>query len=267
MNKYFSILSKAVYTRKSRRKYLMNPLPEDVLEKLKCFINDIKVPLEHSVEINIHKALPDLPYLPFKNPPYFASFIAPKDIVNQAKVGFVGELLILYAESLGIGTCWYGHYNKQNTYKTVFGNTTENAKTIHCVTPLGYVTEKISGFSDKITTSMWSSKKKPVEEKLHQDSIKKFPDFIHTSLDMACKAPSAMNCQCWYFKVSEDDKKYSIEISKPIGYRHLKWPYTDIDVGTSASHFWLGLMNQGISPSVNVIENEGRAVWSFIINK
>ena len=45
-----------------------------------------------------------------KSPPNNVAFIAETDAVSISKVGFTGEFLILFAQSKGISTCWYGHY-------------------------------------------------------------------------------------------------------------------------------------------------------------
>lgn len=257
-------LVNAVYARKSRRKYLNRSLKQDHLKKLNKFIDNLQVPFEHGVDITIHKAPKNISYIPLKGPDYFAAFKSNSSLSDQAKTGFVGELFVLYAESLKIATCWYGHFNKRNTYRIVFNTNMENApQVIHCVTPLGYAGEKMAGISDKITNFIFSRRKKSIEENLHGDSIKDFPICIRKALDLARLAPSAMNCQCWYFKVDFNNCYYLIEISKPRGYRHFKWRYTDIDVGTAASHFWLGLTNQGINCKIQILEEPSRVVWKF----
>lgn len=226
MEAYIPQLVQAVQTRKSRRKYLDEPLEQSQLSLLTAFFGGLTVPFEHQTEISIHKA----------------------------------------PESLGIATCWYGHYKKDNVYQIVYQTKEGNApKTIHSVTPLGYASEKAAGISDRITHALFSSKKKTVDEKLHKDSITDFPEYIRSALKLSCKAPSAMNSQCWYFKIAKNIESYEVEISKPPGYKHLKWPYPDIDVGTAAAHFWIGLQNQNISCQVVLIEETDRAMWRFII--
>lgn len=259
-------LVQAVYTRKSRRKYLNEPLTPLHLQKLNEFIGEMQVPFEHDVDISIHKAPQHVSYVPIKQPDYFAAFQASKSLLSEAHTGFIGELFILHAESLGVGTCWYGHYNHHNTYQIVYGTNEENApKRIHCITLLGYVTKKATGISDRITNALFSSKKKSVEDNLHEVSLRDFPQYIRNGLELACLAPSAMNCQCWYFKVSADQGNFTVEISKPEGYRHFKWPYTDIDVGVAAAHFWLGLQNQRKDCRVRAKEENSRVVWEFIL--
>ncbi len=258
-------LVNAVYTRKSRRRYLNEPLKQEQLDRLTGFINSIEVPFEHNIEISIHRVPEGLSCFYFKEPGFIAAFKASERLIDQAKAGFIGELFILYAESIEIGTCWYGHYRKEDTYKTVYNLSEEDApKKILCITPLGYVTEKMTGISDMITGKFFSSKKNSISQNLHKQSLKEFPDYIRKALELSCLAPSAMNSQCWYFKVDTDGERYTVEISKPEGYRHFKWPYTDMDVGTAACHFWIGLKNQGVDCSIK-IEELDRAVWKFII--
>jgi len=38
------------------------------------------------------------------------AFMSETDILSISKIGFVGELVILFATSKGLSTCWFGHY-------------------------------------------------------------------------------------------------------------------------------------------------------------
>lgn len=49
-------------------------------------------------------------YTVMKSPPNNVAFMAETDVVSISKVGFIGEFLILFAQSKNISTCWYGHY-------------------------------------------------------------------------------------------------------------------------------------------------------------
>lgn len=74
-------------------------------------------------------------------------------------------------------------------------------------------------------------------------------------------APSAANSQMWRFGVSEGCR--AITIAKPIGYKHFKWEHPDVDVGMCAAHAWLGLLERGLIPNVEVHQDADRAFWTF----
>jgi hypothetical protein len=49
----------------------------------------------------------------------------------------------------------------------------------------------------------------------------------------------------------------------PVGYKHFKWEHPNVDIGICASHIWLGLVDRGFAPSVEVHEDRDRAVFSI----
>ncbi len=109
-----------------------------------------------------------------------------------------------------------------------------------------------------------SKKNRPLESFLHEESLTEFPDFIRSSLELASRAPSAMNSQKWYYLVRKANDAYSIELSKPRRYQHFKWKHYDIDVGTAAAHLWLGPKTKGKNAEVSVVDGGGDAVWRFL---
>jgi nitroreductase len=46
-------------------------------------------------------------------------FDSETDLVSISKTGFAGELLVLMAQSLGIATCWYGHYHTAELHRLI----------------------------------------------------------------------------------------------------------------------------------------------------
>lgn len=263
MDNYLDQLVTAIETRKSKRKLQKIYLNKEHLQKLQEFLSILTAPFDHSVDITIHSLPEKYSVFLLADMRNIVAFSAPNTLLDQAKVGFLGEIFILYCESLGVNTCWIGHFKKENTYQIVYGTTEENApKRIHCISPLGYAPEK-TPFVDNV----FGHTRKPWEEKLLPDSLKDFPVFIKNAFHLAMKAPSAMNSQCWTFKVEENENNYQIEISKPDGYRHFKWPYPDIDVGTAAAHFYLSCLQQGHHLKISLDDNNKKVTWKFSIQK
>lgn len=94
-------------SRRSSRSYKMIDVEDNVMKSIKDFAKSMEVPFEHDVEIRFFKADPTKTlYTVMKSPPDNAAFIAETDIVSISKVGFIGELLILFAQSNGLATCW-----------------------------------------------------------------------------------------------------------------------------------------------------------------
>ena len=241
----------------------------------------MEVPFKNDVKIRFFKA--DSNKRLYNNiktaPPDGIAFITDTDITSISTAGFVGEMIILYATSLGLATCWFGHYllaelerimpdlEKKDSLpkpKWGYGNDVVDGERAICITPLGYWKKEGLRLLDRITESFMSYKRKPVgaflENGMTEESL---PSEILYAFDLARKAPSAANSQHWRFKVSPDFKEVSIAM--PVGYKHIKWEHPDVDIGICACHFWLGLMIKNISSKVSVNEENNRAIWKFEI--
>jgi hypothetical protein len=178
------------------------------------FINHLSVPFLYETKIAIHQQLEGKSTFYFPNPCHFASFTSPRSVLDQAKLGFTGELFILFAGSLGLSTCWMGHFNAKLASSIVYGNTeASNQGFMFCTTPLGTPPSK-SGLLTKMSARLFS-KKKAVADHLTAGSISNIPPAINTALDLACKAPSALNNPCWYYTVRETPENYEVELGKP----------------------------------------------------
>jgi nitroreductase len=270
----------AINVRRSVRTYEMREIEKDSMDKLKNFINNMKVPFNHDIKIRFFKANSDKKLLTFFNsPPDGMAFISNTDIASISKVGFVGEMAILYATSLGISTCWYGHYSLEELEKIMphlgknknldnpkwgYGKGVVEGERAICISPLGYRKKEGLRLTDRVTGSFMSYKRKEInaslEGEIKEESLT--PELLY-AFDLARKAPSGANSQHWRFKVSSDLK--SISIAMPIGYKHVKWEHPDVDIGICACHFWLGLTMKGIKSKVSITEEEDRAVWRFEI--
>ena len=143
----------AINVRRSTRSFEMREVDEGTMSNLKNFVSDIKVPFKHDVKVRFFKAQPDkIMYNHRLNPPPdHAAFITSTDIQSISAAGFVGEMVILYATSLGLATCWYGHYSMvelQNVMPHIksndalpkygYGNGVVQGERAICITPFGY---------------------------------------------------------------------------------------------------------------------------------
>jgi nitroreductase len=268
----------AINIRRSIRSYEMREVDVQSISSLENFIANMKLPFKHDVTISFFKEDSNKRlYTGFESPPDGMAFIADTDIPSISTTGFVGEMAILYATSLGLATCWYGHYSLEELERILphlkinntlpkskwgYGKGVVQGKRAICITPLGYWKKEGFRLADRVTESLMSYKRKPVsaflENGITEGSLP--PDILY-AFDLARKAPSGANSQHWRFKVSSDFK--TISISMPVRYKHIKWEHPDVDIGICACHFWLGLVIKNIESKVSVIEEQGRAVWQF----
>jgi nitroreductase len=270
----------AINIRRSARSFEMSPVEESKMSMMQSFIENMQLPFEHNVKIRMFKANPDKKlYTVFNAPPDGMAFLSNTDICSVSAVGFVGEMLVLYATSLELATCWYGHYTLTELERIMphlgayaelanpkwgYGIGEVTGERAVCITPLGYWKKDGIRLFDRAQQSLISYKRKPISALLMGDIKEEqlTPEILY-AIDLARKAPSAANSQHWRFNVSSDLK--TITISMPIGYKHIKWEHPDVDLGICACHFWLGLVMKNIDCKVSLSEEHGHAVWRFEI--
>jgi len=253
----------AIQIRRSCRQFLPVPLTSEHAGRVRKFLLEITTPFDHHVSMTYQTVLQDKDIVYFQGPKQFIALSSTRSPVDQAKLGFLGEQMVLFSESIGVRTCWMGHYKTKEVQEIVYETSEPDYDhPLYCIILLGYVPDK-TGLLDRFSQKRMSKKNRTLESFLHGNSLTEFPDFIRSSLELASRAPSAMNSQKWYYLVQKSDYGYSIELSKPKGYQHFKWKYYDIDVGTAAAHLWLGLRNAGIDVKVKIHDREGDAVWRF----
>jgi hypothetical protein len=49
-----------------------------------------------------------------------------------------------------------------------------------------------------------------------------------------------------------EDSFQTITIAMPPGYKHFKWEHPNVDIGICACHVWLGLLDKGYDPKIEV---------------
>lgn len=275
-------LKSTIDARRSARSYKMIDVDKEVIESIKDFANSISVPFDHNVEIKFFSADPTkILYSIMTSPPDNVAFVAETDIISISKVGFIGELLILFAQSKGISTCWYGHYKLSELERLMphlqstdqlkeanmgygYSKGVTTGRRAICITPLGYYEEGGLRLVDRITKKTSSFKRKEIRELLdNPNDYEKLSADVLYALDLGRKAPSAANSQMWRFGFEDSFK--TITVAMPIGYKHFKWEHPNVDIGICACHIWLGLIDKGYNPNITVNEDAGRVVWRLSI--
>jgi len=273
-------LSKTVISRRSARSYKPDPLKPETLAKISEYSKTLRLPFDCATEIRFFKAGPTKKlYSTLQAPADNVAFLSETDVVSIAKTGFVGELAILMAESLGVATCWYGHYKLSELERLMphlqdtsqlkeapkgYGYSegiTSGVRAI-CISPLGYYEPSGLRLMDRITKNTFSFKRKEIKDLIENpEDLAHVSDDLLYALDLARKAPSAANSQMWRFGFKNDYK--TVTISMPVGYRHFKWEHPNVDIGICASHMWLALIERGFAPAVDVFEDKDRAVFNI----
>jgi nitroreductase len=270
----------AINLRRSVRSFERKAVDPIIMESLKDFAGKINIPFQHVVETVFFKTRENQQLANnLKKPPEdgVAFITQSNNIKNISAVGFIGELLILYAQGLGISSCWFGHYIldeieyivsgidiiKKNRPQAGYGNEIMDGKHAICISPLGYFKSDGIRLLDRITSSVFSFKRKPLNELLLNIQEVSLSETIKFALDLARKAPSAANTQHWRFEI--DSYETLIKIKKLEGFKHFRWEHDEVDIGICAAHFWIGLMIQNIKCKIMQIEKSDSIIWEFKI--
>lgn len=281
-----TLLLNASHNRHSVRNFLTEDLSDENLKELDSFTDSLEVPFTHETDIRHFKAEPGRKlYNNGINAPDNLAILAQTDLISISKAGFCGQLVILKLTSMGINTCWFGHYKVQELAKYMgmelataerirettwgmgygYGKRTmvDVGERAICCIACGYANPEAKRLVDKVASRNGAGRK-PLEELMEEHSdLSILPENIIRALNEARLAPSAANSQMWRFGICDNGK--TITVAKPIGYKHFKWEHSDVDTGICASHLWLALQNEGYSPKVEVKQDEDRAMWLFHI--
>ena len=278
---WYTPLIEAIPERHSVRTFLPDSLSAQCRDAVSQYPANLFLPFSHNTTFAFFQAVPGKKlYNNGINPVDNLALLSQTDLLSISKTGFIGELLMLYAVSLGISTCWFGHYKlsqlgryipniaskeriQESTLGYGYGNHVDVGERAICCIPLGHYDEKSKRLLDIIMKRM-SQNRKPLEALLENpQALNSIPSPLNDVLKLARLSPSAGNSQMWRFGFRNNFK--TITIAKPIGYKHFKWEHPDVDIGICAAHLWLGLLKKGFQPRVDVSQNANRALWTFKI--
>jgi len=203
--------------RHSVRKYTEKKIEGEILEKLQNKIEELNKEsgLNMQLILNEPKAFDSFMahYGKFDGVKNYIAIIGNKDSSLAEKAGYYGEQLVLFAQSLGLNTCWVALTFKKikDAYKI-----NKNEK-MQLVIAIGY------GLTQGI-----SHKTKTYEQVTNVKG--EAPQWFIDGVNAALLAPTAVNQQ--KFKIHYNDGKVKITASK--------WPYANVDLGIVKCHFELG---------------------------
>lgn len=212
-------LMRAVRERHSVRNYLDRPISADIVAQLESMIARI------NADGNLNMQLVTDEPRAFRGVFAYGKFHAVRNYIVVTgekssdldyRVGYWGELLVLYAQLLGLNTCWAGL-----SYSKIPGTYTLNpGHKVVCYISLGY------GATPGITHRI-----KSVEQVSNVSS--ETPDWFMRGVESALLAPTAINQQKFYFEYQGEDKVMAHRRFSAVGYTHL-------DLGIAVRHFEIG---------------------------
>ena len=129
------------------------------------------------------------------------------------KVGYYGEKLVLFAQTLGLNTCWAGIFSR----KKIPVEIGPGEKLVISIA-IGYGENAGKAHISKSADQL-------------SESAKDMPDWFTKGVEMAILAPTAMNQQKFVIKLNEDD---SVTFIDKGGF------FSKVDLGIVKYHFEIG---------------------------
>ena len=216
-------LLEAVSARHSVRKYIDKELSADIIAALQDKIAECNKVGNLNIQLvqNETRAFTGmLSYGQFSGVKNYIVMVGKKSTDLDERVGYYGEHLVLYAQTLGLNTCWVGlSYRKvPEAY-----NIGKEEKLV-CMIALGY--GEIQGVGHKIKT---------VEQVSNASDIT--PSWFKKGVEAALLAPTAVNQQKFSFEyVGMNNNRHQVKAKKGISMIG----YTQIDLGIAKYHFEIG---------------------------
>ena len=216
-------LLEAITARHSVRKYLDKEIPADIIAALQDKIAECNTVGNLSIQLvqNETKAFTGmLSYGSFSGVKNYLVMVGKKAKDLDERVGYYGEQIVLFAQTLGLNTCWVGlSYRKvPEAY-----NVGKDEKLV-CMIALGY--GETQGVPHKI---------KSVEDVSNASDIT--PSWFKKGVEAALLAPTAVNQQKFSFEhVGVKNNRHQIRAKK--GFSMIG--YTKMDLGIAKYHFEIG---------------------------
>ena len=217
-------IQEAIEARHSVRAYKDQPLSEEIVKVLEDEI--VKLNNEGQLHIqlicNEPKAFQGTmaKYGKFRNANNYLVMAGKKSEDLDERVGYYGEHLVLFAQTLGLNTCWVGlSYSKvPGTYEL------GKDEKIACYIAIGY--GETQGVGHKIKT---------VEQVSNASDIT--PSWFKKGIEAALLAPTAVNQQKFSFEyVGMSNNRHQVRAKK--GFSMIG--YTQMDLGIAKYHFEIG---------------------------
>ena len=217
-------IQEAIEARHSVRAYKEQPLTQDVVKALE----DKIVELNHDGQLHMQLILNEpkafqgtlAKYGKFRGVNNYIVVAGKKADDLDERVGYYGEHLVLFAQTLGLNTCWVGlSYSKvPGTYVL------EDGEKIACYIAIGY--GETQGVGHKIKTVGQVS-----------NASDTTPSWFKKGVEAALLAPTAVNQQKFSFEyVGMKDGHHQVRAKK--GFSMIG--YAKMDLGIAKYHFEIG---------------------------
>ena len=215
----------AIEARHSVRAYKEQPLTDDVVKMLEDKIAELNNEGRLHIQLirNEPKAFlgPFARYGKFRGVTDYLVMIGEKADDLDERIGYYGEQLVLFAQTIGLNTCWVGL-----SYTKIPGTYVLNeGEKIACYISIGY--GETQGVKHKI-------KRIDQVSNVSDDS----PEWFRRGVEAALLAPTAINQQKFSFELLPAEEG---QLPRVLAKRHFSLVgYTQMDLGIARYHFEIG---------------------------
>ncbi len=163
--------------------------------------------------------------------------------------GYSFELLVLHAQSLGLGTVWVGGTMDRDAFEQAME--LQNDELMPCMTPIGYPSAKMSIREIMMRKGIKADTRQPFESLFFDGDFtkpltpEKAGQLAH-ALEMVRLAPSAVNKQPWRIVCTDHAAHFYLKRAK--GFTAGQLDMQMIDMGIALCHFALAAAEDGLSP-------------------
>ena len=250
-------ITQIIRERTSIRSYNNKPLNSELADKVIHLLNESKGPFGTDTRFKLINANIDHidsnlklgTYGVIKGTSCFIASAVKNDTNNLFELGYILEKGILYATSLGLGTCWLGGTFKKGEFAKIME--LKEDEILPIITPIGYSSESRRLIDSFIRMSAGSKNRKPWSEIFFNNKFSKpltESDAAEYSipLEMVRLAPSASNKQPWRVVRSGDNYDFYIEHTKGYG-KAFSYDIQMVDMGIALCHFELTALELGLA--------------------
>lgn len=249
-------ITQVIRERTSIRSYNNQPLDSSVPDKVIHCLNESKGPFcidtrFKLVNANIDHIDSNLKlgtYGVIKGTSWFIASAVKNAPNNLLELGYILEKGILYATSLGLGTCWLGGTFNKGAFAKIME--LKEDEILPIITPIGYSSESRRLVDSLIRFHAGSKNRKPWSEIFFNNNFSKpltESDAAEYSipLEMVRLAPSASNKQPWRIVKSGNNYNFYIEHTKGYG-KTFSYDMQMVDIGIALCHFELTALELGL---------------------
>jgi nitroreductase len=253
MKMEFSV-EQMVKTRYSVRTYNGTPLTDEDRTKILSYADSLSNPFGVKVTFRFLEKDENSTeklgtYGVIKGTKLFIGATVPDTRFALEALGYDFEKLMLYATSLGLGTCWLAGTFNRDGFAAAMG--VKENEIFPAVSAIGYPAEKRSMTESLFRKILKSNQRKPWNQLFYNGGFSTPLSEADAGeyaqpLEMLRLAPSASNKQPW--RVVKSNHVYHFYEEKDPGYGDkLSFDVQRVDVGISASHFHLSALEKGLT--------------------